>query len=121
MDDHPLALLEGADPVLRAPFSRPDVRAAGERPLPTFASRGEQRSAVLALKLAEADWIRAHIGEPPIFLLDDVLSELDTAHREALCRALPDGAQTLLTAAVLTSIPEVLRKGATVTEIARTQ
>jgi len=93
--------------------------AAGERPLPTFASRGEQRSAVLALKLAEAEWIRAHIGEPPIFLLDDVLSELDTAHREALCRSLPDGAQTLLTAAVLTSIPEALRRGASVAEVAR--
>ena len=93
--------------------------AAGERPLPTFASRGEQRSAVLALKLAEADWIRGHIGEPPIFLLDDVLSELDTAHREALCRSLPEGAQTLLTAAVLTSIPDALRRGATVTEIVR--
>jgi DNA replication and repair protein RecF len=93
--------------------------ATGERPLPTFASRGEQRSAVLALKLAEAEWIRAHIGEPPIFLLDDVLSELDTAHREALCRALPEGAQTLLTAAVLTSIPETLRRGATVAEVIR--
>jgi DNA replication and repair protein RecF len=91
--------------------------AAGERPLPTFASRGEQRSAVLALKLAEAEWIRARLAEPPIFLLDDVLSELDTAHREALSRALPEGAQTLLTAAVLTSIPETLRRGATVTEV----
>jgi DNA replication and repair protein RecF len=93
--------------------------ATGERPLPTFASRGEQRSAVLALKLAEAEWLRAHIGEPPIFLFDDVLSELDTAHREALCRALPGDAQALLTAAVLTSIPEALRRAATVTEIAR--
>lgn len=93
--------------------------AIGERPLPTFASRGEQRSAVLALKLAEAEWLRAHIGEPPIFLFDDVLSELDTAHREALCRALPGDAQALLTAAVLTSIPEGLRRAATVTEIVR--
>jgi DNA replication and repair protein RecF len=93
--------------------------AAGERPLPTFASRGEQRSAVLALKLAEAEWIHAHVGEPPIFLLDDVLSELDTAHREALCLALPEGAQALLTAAVLTSIPEALRRQATITEVVR--
>jgi DNA replication and repair protein RecF len=93
--------------------------AIGERPLPTFASRGEQRSAVLALKLAEAEWIAAHVGEAPIFLLDDVLSELDTPHREALCRALPESAQTLLTAAVLTSIPEALRRQATVTEIAK--
>ncbi len=93
--------------------------AAGERPFPTFASRGEQRSTVLALKLAEAEWIRAHVGEPPIFLLDDVLSELDTAHREALCRALPEDAQTLLTAAVLTSIPEALRREAMVAEVVR--
>lgn len=94
--------------------------AMGERPLPTFASRGEQRSAVLALKLAEATWIHTHIGEPPIFLLDDVLSELDTAHREALCQALPEGSQALLTAAVLTSIPEALRARATVAEVVRT-
>lgn len=94
--------------------------AMGERPLPTFASRGEQRSAVLALKLAEATWIHTHVGEPPIFLLDDVLSELDTAHREALCRALPEGSQALLTAAVLTSIPEALRARATVAEVVRT-
>ncbi|MGH2473344.1 MAG: DNA replication/repair protein RecF [Candidatus Limnocylindria bacterium] len=93
--------------------------AAGERAFPTFASRGEQRSTVLALKLAEAEWIRAHVGEPPIFLLDDVLSELDTAHREALCRALPEDAQTLLTAAVLTSIPEALRREAMVAEVVR--
>ena len=38
---------------------------------------------------------------------------------EALCRALPEGAQALLTAAVLTSIPEALRRGATVTEVVR--
>jgi DNA replication and repair protein RecF len=93
--------------------------AVGDRPLPTFASRGEQRSAVLALKLAEAEWIGVHAGEPPIFLLDDVLSELDTPHREALCGALPEPAQVLLTAAVLASIPESLRRRATVAEIAR--
>jgi DNA replication and repair protein RecF len=93
--------------------------ATGERPLPSFASRGEQRSAILALKLAEAEWIRTRVGELPVFLLDDVLSELDTAHREALCRALPANAQALLTAAVLASIPEALRDRATVIPVAR--
>lgn len=93
--------------------------AAGERPLPTFASRGEQRTAVLALKLAEAEWLRARTGDLPIFLLDDVLSELDAARREALCRAIPSGAQALLTAAVLTSIPARLRDHADVVEIAK--
>ena len=65
--------------------------------------------------------LRTRVGEMPIFLLDDVLSELDTAHREAFCRGLPEGAQTLLTAAVLTSIPDALRRGATVTEVSRTR
>ena len=50
--------------------------------LNTYGSRGQQRLAVLALKLAEADWMRAAIGEIPLVLLDDVLSELDPQRRE---------------------------------------
>jgi DNA replication and repair protein RecF len=80
--------------------------SAHGRALPTFASRGEQRSAVLALKLAEAAWIRERVGELPVFLLDDVLSELDPGRRDALVDALPEDAQTLLTAAFEGSIPE---------------
>ena len=83
------------------------VSALG-RPLPTFASRGEQRSAVLSLKLAEAAWIRERVGELPVFLLDDVLSEFDPGRRDALVDALPDGAQTLLTAAFEAGVPERL-------------
>jgi DNA replication and repair protein RecF len=49
--------------------------------LNTYGSRGQQRLAVLALKLAEADWMRAEIGELPLVLLDDVLSELDPQRR----------------------------------------
>jgi DNA replication and repair protein RecF len=93
--------------------------ATSERPLPTFASRGEQRSAVLALKLAEADWIRGRTGATPIFLLDDVLSELDAGRRDALCRALPEDAQALITAAVATSIPPSLRERATIVPVTR--
>lgn len=83
------------------------VSALG-RALPSFASRGEQRSAVLSLKLAEAAWIRERVGELPVFLLDDVLSELDPGRRDALVDALPDGAQTLLTAAFEAGVPERL-------------
>ena len=50
--------------------------------LNTYGSRGQQRLAVLALKLAEADWMRSSIGEIPVVLLDDVLSELDPQRRE---------------------------------------
>ena len=49
--------------------------------LNTYGSRGQQRLAVLALKLAEADWMRAEIGELPLVLLDDMLSELDPQRR----------------------------------------
>jgi DNA replication and repair protein RecF len=49
--------------------------------LNTYGSRGQQRLAVLALKLAEADWMRAATGEIPVVLLDDVLSELDPQRR----------------------------------------
>lgn len=42
-----------------------------------YASQGQQRSAVLALKLAEAEVLKETIGEPPVLLLDDVMSELD--------------------------------------------
>jgi DNA replication and repair protein RecF len=83
------------------------VSALG-RALPSFASRGEQRSAVLSLKLAEAAWIRERVGELPVFLLDDVLSELDPGRRDALVDALPEDAQTLLTAAFEAGVPERL-------------
>ncbi len=82
--------------------------SAHGRALPTFASRGEQRSAVLSLKLAEAAWIRERVGELPVFLLDDVLSELDPGRRDALVDALPLDAQTLLTAAFEAGVPQRL-------------
>ena len=94
------------------------VVSAG-RMLPAFASRGEHRSAVLSLKIAEAAWLASRVGEQPVFLLDDVLSELDSARRDALCRAIPPDAQALLTAAVVTSIPDSLRERATLVPVAR--
>ncbi|TME44100.1 MAG: DNA replication/repair protein RecF [Chloroflexi bacterium] len=63
--------------------------------LNTYGSRGQQRLAVLALKLAEADWMRDEIGELPVVLLDDVLSELDPQRREYVLRrvAQPEASQ----------------------------
>lgn len=52
-----------------------------ERSLRSFGSQGQQRSAVLALKLAEGDVSREKSGEYPVFLFDDVLSELDEDRR----------------------------------------
>jgi DNA replication and repair protein RecF len=52
--------------------------------LHAYGSRGQQRLAVLALKLAEADWMHSETGEMPVLLLDDVLSELDPPRRHYL-------------------------------------
>jgi len=62
-----------------------------------YGSRGQARSAVLALKLAEMDWMRARIGEAPLLLLDEVVAELDAERREGLLARLDGSAQTLLT------------------------
>lgn len=59
-------------------------------PLRGFGSQGQQRTAVLALKLAERAALESETGSPPVLLLDDVLSELDGSRREAV-RALTEG------------------------------
>ncbi|MFZ4519523.1 MAG: DNA replication/repair protein RecF [Microthrixaceae bacterium] len=68
-------------------------------PVRTHASQGEQRCCALALRLAIHRLLAEEFGEPPVLLLDDVLSELDPDRAAALLRSLPPG-QTLLTTAV---------------------
>lgn len=67
-----------------------------------YGSRGQQRSLTLALKLAEAELMRSRTGDAPVLLLDDILSELDSARRAHLLQFIdrPDQ-QTLMTAADL--------------------
>jgi DNA replication and repair protein RecF len=66
------------------------------QPANITASRGENRSLMLALKIFELDLIEKGRGIPPIFLLDDVFSELDGARRRALVEFLKDR-QTIIT------------------------
>ena len=68
------------------------------RDLRAFGSQGEQRSAVLALLLAEAELLADRRGEPPLLLLDDVLSELDPDRRRVLVEQVQSRGQTLITA-----------------------
>lgn len=56
----------------------------------SFASQGQQRSAVLSLKLAEAAVLNERMGEEPVILLDDVLSELDAKRQDFLLNKLTD-------------------------------
>jgi DNA replication and repair protein RecF len=80
------------------PHLRDASITAGERELRGFGSQGEQRTAVLALVLAEAEILADRRGEPPLLLLDDVFSELDNDRREALLAQLPTDGQTVITA-----------------------
>ena len=63
----------------------------------SFASEGQQRTLSLALRLAQADLIRARRDAPPIYLLDDIFGELDTERRRRLLTALPADSQRILT------------------------
>ncbi|HLY30380.1 MAG TPA: DNA replication/repair protein RecF [Ktedonobacterales bacterium] len=78
---------------------------AGEIDLATYGSRGQQRTVALALKLAELAYIEAAIGDQPILLLDDVLSELDVQRRADLLSAVRGLDQVLLTTADTDSLP----------------
>jgi DNA replication and repair protein RecF len=78
---------------------------AGERDLRTFGSQGEQRLAVLALLLAEAELVQERRGFAPLLLLDDVLSELDPERRRILAGRLRTFGQTLITTTSESSLP----------------
>lgn len=65
--------------------------------LSDFGSRGQVRTALLSLKLAEVAWIKAKTGDWPVLLLDEILAELDTQRRADLQYYLLEYEQTLLT------------------------
>ncbi len=68
-----------------------------QTPARQYGSQGQQRTLVLALKLAELKLIEAVIGEPPLLLLDDVLAELDLNRQNQLLETIQDRFQTLIT------------------------
>ena len=82
--------------------------------LGTYGSRGQARTAVLALKLAEVEWMQARTGEWPLLLLDEVLAELDISRRHELLARLGAAEQCLMTTTDLALFPEAFRDRATV-------
>ncbi|MHB8469764.1 MAG: DNA replication/repair protein RecF [Gaiellaceae bacterium] len=78
---------------------------SGDRELRSFGSQGEQRLAVLALLLAEAELIAERRRSPPLLLLDDVLSELDPARRRILAARVAASGQALVTATDAAMLP----------------
>ncbi|AFZ43251.1 DNA replication and repair protein RecF [Halothece sp. PCC 7418] len=77
-----------------------------ETPARSYGSQGQQRTLVLALKLAELELIETVVGEPPLLLLDDVLAELDLDRQNQLLSAIEDRFQTLITTTHLNSFDQ---------------
>ena len=69
-----------------------------DMPAAPFASEGQQRTAALALKMAQARVFAAEEGAAPLLLIDDIFGELDPTRRNRLLRSLPPEAQKLVTA-----------------------
>ena len=70
---------------------------ANQVDLGDFGSRGQGRTALLSLKVAEVTWLHQRTGEWPVLLLDETMSELDTQRREDLLTALSECDQAILT------------------------
>ena len=66
------------------------------REVRAFGSQGQQRTAALAIRLAELTVMRDELGEWPVLMLDDVMSELDPSRRRQLLARLT-GIQTIVT------------------------
>lgn len=75
------------------------------RPLRAYGSQGQQRLGLLALLFAERDVLLEARGRPPLMLLDDVMSELDSARRERLVELLAAGGQAVITTTDLEHVP----------------
>jgi DNA replication and repair protein RecF len=84
----------------------------------SFASQGQQRTAVVSLKLAEASLIERRTGERSVLLLDDVLSELDSDRRAALLGEVASGGQVIVTSVEAGPFPPELIAGAMVWTVA---
>ncbi len=89
-----------------------------DRDMAGFASRGQQRTAILAFKLAELDLLTAQDGLPPLLLLDDVFSELDPERRAHLVRRIAELPQSFVTTTTLDDLDPALVAASRAWEVA---
>lgn len=75
--------------------------------LRSFGSQGQQRSGALALKLSQLEYVHRELGEFPVLLLDDVMSELDNSRRAQLLQFIDGRVQTFITVNDRELIPEL--------------
>ena len=83
----------------------------------SFGSQGQQRTLVLAVKLAQVELVREITGQYPVFLLDDVMSELDAGRRSRLFDLVNEGMQTVVTTTNLSYFRIAELDGAKVVDI----
>jgi DNA replication and repair protein RecF len=95
--------------------------ALGGRDMAGFASRGQQRSAILSFKLAELQLVAETHGRPPLLLLDDVFSELDPDRRAHLVRRIGELPQAFITTTALEDLDPALVRTATTWHVRRGQ
>ncbi|KAA0238750.1 DNA replication/repair protein RecF [bacterium] len=79
-------------------------------PADAYASRAQQRIAALSLRLAEASYLRNVLGDDPVVLLDDVLSELDARRRKGVLEFFDNFQQTIVTTAEPDRVREVMTR-----------
>jgi len=84
-----------------------------------FGSRGQVRTGLLSLKLAEALWMRERTGQWPVILLDEILAELDDHRRADLLEYLGESEQTLLTTTDLKLFSEDFVRSSTVWQVSQ--
>jgi DNA replication and repair protein RecF len=97
---------------------RDDVAfVSGTRDLATFASRGQQRTAILAFKLAQLELLRSALEVAPLLLLDDVFSELDPQRRSHLVRRIGELPQAFVTTTTTHDLDPALVEAATVWQV----
>lgn len=89
----------------------------GDKEMSLYASQGQLRAAVLALKLAEIDIFKINTGDFPILLLDDIFSELDVKKKNRLIKYMLNDVQTIITTTDLNMIDDYLIERAKVFEI----
>jgi len=87
-------------------------------PAAGFASRAQQRTIALSIRLAEARFLRDRRGEPPLLLLDDILSEMDAGRRHSVLAALGDAEQMMVTGTDWDRFPPGFLAGASQFEVA---
>jgi DNA replication and repair protein RecF len=100
----------GAGATLVGPHRDDVVVEINSLPADSFASRAQQRTAALSMRIAEASYLRRALGDDPVVLLDDVLSELDARRRRGVLEFFDSFQQTIVTTSEPDRVREVMTR-----------